>query len=143
MRQYMIYLIEEEVASHYSGNEVKLFQLFQEFEQKNHVQSIVEQQVDYITNHIPIFPLQSALGASLKKMDGYERNGHQHKIEKINSVAKLSLFKKHIKLSSTGSFEAEAIFFEVIRKQAPFYMAIDTKSGRFGWLQPIKQRKYV
>ncbi|WP_169864997.1 sporulation inhibitor of replication protein SirA [Sutcliffiella halmapala] len=143
MRQYMIYLIEEEIAKHYSGNEVKLFQLFNQYEQEDRLQNVVKQQVDYITIPIPTFPLQQVLENTLKSIDGYKRNSYQHKIEKVDSVAKLSIFEKCLKLTSTGSFEAEAIFFEIIRKQAPYFLAIDTKSERFGWLQPIKQRKFV
>jgi hypothetical protein len=143
LRHYMIYLIEEEIAKHYSGNELKLFQLFQQYEQEDQLQDVVKQQVDYITITIPTFPLQQALENSMKKIEGYQSRSYQHKLEKRDSIAKLSIFEKYLKLSSSGSFEAEAIFFEVIRKQAPFFLAIDTKSGRFGWLQPIKQRKYV
>ena len=143
MRHYMIYLIEEEIAKHYSGNELKLFQLFLQYEQENQLQDVVKQQVDYITIPIPSIPLRQALETSMKKIEGYHFRSYQHRIEKRDSIAKLSIFEKHLKLSSSGSYEAEAIFLEVIRKQAPFFLAIDTKSGRFGWLQPIKQRKYV
>ncbi|WP_339145900.1 MULTISPECIES: sporulation inhibitor of replication protein SirA [unclassified Sutcliffiella] len=143
MRQYMIYLIEEEVAKHYSGNELKLFQLFQQYEQEEPLHSIIKQQVDYVTIPIPTFPLQQSLEHALKNSAGYKRVAYQHQIEKVDSTAKLSIFEKYLKLSSTGSFEAEAIFFEIIRKQAPYFLAIDTSSNRYGWLQPIKQRKFV
>ncbi|MCA1320820.1 sporulation inhibitor of replication protein SirA [Bacillus tianshenii] len=143
MRHYMIYLIEEEVAKHYAGNELKLFQLFLQYEKEDQLQDVVKQQVDYITIPIPTFPLQQALETSMKHIEGYQAQSYQHKIEKKDSMAKLSIFEKYLKLSSSGSYEAEAIFFEVIRKLAPFFLAIDTNSGRFGWLQPIKQRKYV
>lgn len=143
LREYMIYLIEEEVAKHYSGNELKLFQLFQQYEQEEPLRSIIKRQVDYVTLPVPTFPLQQTLEQALKNKEGYKRVAYQHKIEKEDSTAKLSIFEKYLKLSSTGSFEAEAIFFEIIRKQAPYFLAIDSSSNRYGWLQPIKQRKFV
>jgi hypothetical protein len=143
LRQYMIYLIEEEIAKHYSGNELKLFQLFHQYEQEEQLHAIVKQQVDYVTTSIPTFPLQQALESSLKNKEAYKRVAYQHIIERVDSVAKLSIFEKYLKLTSSGSFEAEAIFFEIIRKQAPYFLAVDTKSERFGWLQPIKQRNFV
>ncbi|QFT88975.1 Sporulation inhibitor of replication protein SirA [Bacillus sp. THAF10] len=141
MREYMIYLIEEEIAKHYAGNEIKLFQLFQQYEQDERLHSIVKQQVDYVTLAIPAIQLQQSLNRALKLTNNY--HSFHHKVEKEDSSANLIIYEKYLKLISTGSFEAEAIFFEVIRKQAPYFLAIDTKSKRYGWLQPIKQRKFV
>ncbi|CAG9621848.1 sporulation inhibitor of replication protein SirA [Sutcliffiella rhizosphaerae] len=141
MREYIIYLIEDEIAKHYSGNEIKLFQLFKQYEQEHDIQSIIKQQIDYVTLTIPTIRLQHSLETALHANKNY--NPSQQKIEKIDSMAKLTINEKYLKLTSNGSFEAEAIFFEIIRKLAPFFLAIDTKSNRYGWLQPIKQRKFV
>ncbi|MGY3716610.1 sporulation inhibitor of replication protein SirA [Sutcliffiella cohnii] len=145
MRQYTIYLMKEEIVEYYLGQEYKLFQLFQEYEQSKNLQPIIKKQIEYITLPIQEYSLSQLLKQTLSKRKDYAYKGHEHTIwiPKVKSSAKLSLYENYIELSATGSFEAESILFEVIRKDAPYYLAIDIKAERYGWLQPIKQRNFV
>ncbi|MDX5476546.1 MAG: sporulation inhibitor of replication protein SirA [Bacillaceae bacterium] len=145
MRHFHIYLIEEEVAKQYYGREAKIYQLFQEYEQNIKLKPLISKQIDFITQTIPAFKLQKVMESNLKNRNDYEGQMYKHSIWLPNSrsAASISIFETYIELTATGSFEAETIFFEILRKENPFYMAIDIRSERFGWLFPIKQRKFV
>ncbi|MBU8907394.1 sporulation inhibitor of replication protein SirA [Desertibacillus haloalkaliphilus] len=146
MRRYEIYLMEEEVARHYFGQESKLFHLFLEKERASDTtRSIIEKQVNYITRPIPALQLQQLLKQSLKhRIDYYSyKDTHCLSLQPSLSIAEVNLFETKITLEAEGNFDAETIFFEVLRKFDPYFMAIDVKNFRYGWLNPIKQVKLI
>ncbi|WP_141432391.1 sporulation inhibitor of replication protein SirA [Bacillus sp. 03113] len=145
MRTYQLYLIEDEFASHYFGRERILFNLFYEFQKSyGEMKSILSDQINYVTKPISQLKLQQQLQFSLKRKMGFTEKNHTFFIinEKM-STAKLTIFERYLKLESNGYYDAETIFFEVLRKLEPSFLAIDLTHYRFGWLKPIKERNLV
>jgi hypothetical protein len=145
VRNYQIYLIEEEFAAHYFGRERMFFQLFQEFEYSvGEIKSILSKQIHYITRPIPNLRLNQFIHQQLQTKKDFRSENSAYYIEQgIRSTAKLELFDRHLILQATGSYDAETVFFEVLRKSEEAFLAIDLYNERFGWLKPIKERKFV
>jgi hypothetical protein len=148
VRHYYIYLIEEEFASHYFGRESKIFHLFQDFHwttvRSNHNDTL-EKQINFITRSIPMQKINQLLETNLANRVLDQKVNHVHKIELNNQRgnAILSVKKRYLELTSYGSYEAETIFFEVLRKFDPCFLAMDLNGERYGWLNPIKERNFV
>lgn len=146
MRQYYIYLMEEEVARHYFGQESKIFHLFLE-QKKASVRNkeIINKQVEYITKPIPVLTLQQLFQQSFKHRTDYRQFKFSHLINQENprSYSQLELSPKVIHLASEGSFESETMFFEVMRKHSPSFFAMELDAYRYGWLNPIREVKYI
>lgn len=145
MRAYQLYLIEEEFASHYFGRERMFFQLFQEFEHSSgELKKIIAKQIHFITKPIPSLKLHQHINQQFdRKKDFQVKSGAYYiKIGKRSS-AKLELFDQCLVLEASGNYDAETAFFEVLRKNEASFLAIDMKHHRYGWLKPIKERKFV
>ena len=146
MRQYHIYLIEEEFASHYFGRESKIYQLFLEYEKMScEKKALLRQQIDFVTRPIPSLKIHQILEAYLTKRVDYtmRRNVHALQIRNLQSEAQLVVHDRYILLEASGSFEAETMFFEILRKYDSCFLAMDFTANRYGWLNPIKERKFV
>ncbi|MGD6794715.1 sporulation inhibitor of replication protein SirA [Metabacillus indicus] len=148
MRHYTVYLIEEEFANHFFGREVKLFQLFQEFmrtspEQPEFIH--LKKQITYITRHIPKDYIDDMISSSLYGRYNYAFSHNRHHIESesMQGGAILETGDRSVTVTSEGSFDMEAIFFEVLRKADSCFLAMDFEEKRHGWLKPIKERKFV
>lgn len=145
MRSYQLYLIEDEFASHYFGRERMFFQLFHEFEQATGItKSILDRQIQFITKPIPGLKLHQFINEELcRKKDFLIKKGVYYiKIGK-RSNAQLQINDRFLYLESSGNYDAETLFFEVLRKSEASFLAIDIKHHRYGWLKPIKERKLV
>jgi hypothetical protein len=59
------------------------------------------------------------------------------------STAKLQVQENRVLVEAVGNYEAETVFFEVLRKCESSFLAVDLEHQRFGWLKPIKERKFV
>ena len=146
MRICDIYFIKPEVARHYFGQEVKIFNLFQELKtSSNFMKPIIEKQVKYITKPIPAMKIQRLVSQSLQNVPNYQVDNFKHYLELDNgkSKAQLTISLGQITILSEGTTEAETVFFEVIRQFAANFIAIDLDSERFGWLNPIKEVKFI
>ncbi|MDQ0273277.1 sporulation inhibitor of replication protein SirA [Cytobacillus purgationiresistens] len=144
MRTYQVYLIEEEFASHYFGREQLFFRLFQEYDRSNgEFQTILERQICFITKSIPKKKVQEEIYQDLVRKQEVILDEHTYFITEKRSKAKLEVFNRHLILEASGNYEAETVFFEILRKSATSYLAIDLPHNRFGWLKPIKERKFV
>jgi hypothetical protein len=147
VRHYYIYLIEEEFASHYFGRESKIYHLFQDFHwttvRSNHVDTL-EKQINYITKPIPKLFIDQLLSSHLANRMDYQKVHNIHKVELKKNIGNATMIIKdrYIELSSNGSYEAETIFFEVLRKFDPCFLAMDLQDERYGWLNPIKERNF-
>ncbi len=146
LRRYQIYLIEDEFAAHYFGKERMFHQLFHEYENSNgDLSHLLKRQIQFITKPIPIFRLQQMIEQKLR------RNKHFHEDKGIyylnmhngKSTAELTVNQHMMTLFANGTLEAETIFFECIRQCEDSFLAIDLHNERFGWLKPIKERKFV
>lgn len=146
MRHYHIYLIEDEVAWHYFGREAKIYQLFVEYERtSHHMKEILKKQIEYITVPIPSLFLHQLLEVQLKRYSEFQMKGSTHLLllPGGRGQAKLTIYDRYISMSSIGGYEAETIFFEILRKFNSCFLAMDLKLERYGWLNPIKERKFV
>ncbi|WP_209122288.1 sporulation inhibitor of replication protein SirA [Alkalihalobacillus sp. BA299] len=146
MRKYDIYLINEEVAQNYFGQESKLFHLFlDETRAFDENKTIIKKQIKYISNSIPVMKLQQSLLQAFKHRTDYFFFNHAHRIQMGDplSKAQVFIFSDYIHMVSEGSYEAEVMFFEVMRKMSPTFFALDVSTYRYGWLNPIKQVKLV
>lgn len=146
MRQYKIYLIVEEVASHYFGCESKIYQLFAEHNKiVSAKRKLLQKQIDFITMQIPPEIIHQLLETKLRKRTDYSMKQHTHYIQFSSgrSCAKLAMNNQYITITASGTFEAETIFYEILRKHNPCFFAMDFVHNRYGWLNPIKERKYI
>jgi hypothetical protein len=146
VRHYQLYLIEDEFAAHYFGRERMFFKLFQEHDRaEGELKFITNKQITYITKSIEVLKIHKLIQKQLGKKKGFRAEHGTYSIELSGklSTAKLRVYQDLITIEATGSYEAETIFFEVLRKCESSFMALDLDHQRFGWLKPIKERKYV
>ncbi|SDY68110.1 Protein of unknown function [Evansella caseinilytica] len=146
MREYNIYIIKDDVANDYYGLEAKLFQLFEENRRaKGYLKEVTDQQIRFIIKPVAIGSLDKFIRQQLQDVEGYSCMGNKHFIimDEMNSQSGLYLDREHITLFSEGAYDAEACFFEVLRKFHPYFMAIDFVHKRYGWLRPIKSLEFV
>lgn len=147
MRSYQLYLIKDEIAGHYFGKERLLYQLFKDHSKATgEMEEIISQQIKYLTKTIPSLQVHQLLLQHLSKHNGFraEHGVYYLRENKTHSAAVLKfLNKRKLLLESTGSLEAETIFFEVLRKIESTFLAVDLHSNVCGWLKPIKERKFV
>jgi len=146
VRNYQLYLIEDEFAAHYFGRERMFFKLFQEHHRADgELKFIINKQITYITKSLEVLKIHQLIQKQLGKKKGFLAEHGTYSIELSGklSTAKLRVFQDLITIEASGSYEAETIFFEVLRKCESSFMALDLDHQRFGWLKPIKERKYV
>ncbi|MDP4086453.1 MAG: sporulation inhibitor of replication protein SirA [Bacillota bacterium] len=146
MRMYQLYLIEDEFAAHYFGRERMFFELFLEHKwSTGRLKHITEMQIDYITKPLQTIKIHQLIQKQLGNIKGFQVESGAYTIEfngKL-SKAKLEIGDKRITVEASGSYEAETAFFEVLRKCESSFLAIDLEHERFGWLKPMKERKFV
>jgi len=146
VRKYQLYLIEDEFATHYFGRERIFFQLFQEQQQaRGELEYIINKQIHYITKRLEVLKIHQLIQKQLGKLSGFKADHGAYTLELSGKIsrAKLEVFQELITIEAHGSFEAETAFFEVLRKCESSFLAIDLEHERFGWLKPIKERKFV
>jgi hypothetical protein len=146
LREYTIYWIEEEFAHYYFGREGMFYRLFAESnEAKGELESVLSMQVNYITKPIPSIQFNQFIKNEMKHRTSYRltKEGHTVNVENGNSRACLSVAERNITLLTSGKYEAEMMFFELLKKWDPRFLAVDFTQTRFGWISPRKQRKFV
>ncbi|MFD2511107.1 sporulation inhibitor of replication protein SirA [Halalkalibacter alkalisediminis] len=146
MRHYELYIVEEDVARQYYGQESKLFYLFLEHEKvRGSQKEILRKQIEYITKPIPSLLLQQKLKQDLTKIDGYRKKKNNHVIEiaERDSKAELVIGADALYLTAKGTYEVETLFFEILRKVEPSFFAFSIDDHRFGWLKPLKQEDFL
>ncbi|WP_053368853.1 sporulation inhibitor of replication protein SirA [Bacillus sp. FJAT-27245] len=146
MRKYQLYLIEDEFASHYFGRERIFFHLFKENRQAaGELKHITDKQISYITKPLPVLRIHQLLHKQLEKTNSLKVENGCYTIELNNrtSRAELTVQEVVILINAEGGYEAETAFFEVLRKCEASFLAIDLENDKYGWLKPIKERKFV
>jgi hypothetical protein len=140
MRNYKIYLIEEEFAYHYLGKEKLFFNLFLEYiHSSGKIKSILQKQIEYITKNIPSVRLENSLKSS---GEFFYENGVYYLNKHHVSCASLKIQNQYISLEAEGNYEAETAFFECIRKCESSFLALDFINKHYGWLKPpIREKK--
>lgn len=146
VRKYQLYLIEDEFATHYFGRERLFFQLFKEHQKANgELKFITQKQISYITKKVEVLKIHQLIQKQLGKIKGFKAEHGAYSIELSGklSTAKLEVFQDLITIDAQGSYEAETAFFEVLRKCESSFLALDLEHQRYGWLKPIKERKFI
>lgn len=145
MRNYQLYLIENEFASHYFGKEKMFIQLFKEYnEAVGDLKTIIKMQIDFITKPIQVLKIHQYIKQYLQKNKCfYTKNGTYYLEIGKHSSAQLEIKGKCLIIKSNGQYDAETAFFEVLRKAEASFLAIDLEDNHCGWLKPIKERKFV
>ncbi len=146
VRKYQLYLIEDEFATHYFGRERLFFQLFHEHQKANgELKFITQKQISYITKKVEVLKIHQLIQKQLGKIKGFKAEHGAYSIELSGklSTAKLEVFQDLITIDAQGSYEAETAFFEVLRKCESSFLALDLEHQRYGWLKPIKERKFI
>lgn len=146
MRSYQIYSIEKEVAEYYYGRERMFYDLFfQYLYVSGNLKEIIRKQIKYITKPLPILSIHHLMNQSLAKKneliwDGrkYHMKGNTHE----NGV-EFQLEEQKLLIQAWGNYDSESIFLEALRKFDGRLLAIDIENERFGWIKPIKERKFV
>ncbi|WP_071394626.1 sporulation inhibitor of replication protein SirA [Bacillus tuaregi] len=145
MRTYQLYLIDDEFASHYFGKERMVYQLFKDYQEAfGEYKKLLEKQIHYILKPIQELKVHQFVTQYLQNShDFYTNNGTYYIEIGKRSTAKLEVHERYLVLKANGNYEAETIFFEVLRKTETSFIAIDLDHQRCGWLKPIKERKFV
>ncbi len=145
MRTYQLYLFDDEFASHYFGKERMVYQLFKDYKEAiGEYKRILEKQIDFILKPIEELKIHRFVTQHLQNnKDFYINNGTYYLEIGKRSTAKLVVHRNCLVLKANGNYEAETIFFEVLRKTESSFIAIDLDHQRYGWLKPIKERKFV
>ncbi|MCM3237590.1 sporulation inhibitor of replication protein SirA [Heyndrickxia oleronia] len=146
MRAYQIYLIEDEVAEYYYGRERMFYDLFIEyFHVSGRLKQIIRRQIEYITKPIPVLHIQYLVGQAFAKKKELIVEDHVYKFrdsDRTNGV-ELMIGENSLRLQAWGKFDSESAFLEILRKYDGRLLAIDFENERYGWIKPIKERKYV
>lgn len=147
MRHYHIYSIEDEVAEAFFGEESKLFHLFLEAETANSSSKLktLQKQIDYITKPISKPEIEKNIKRTLGFCHGYYTCSGSHllKIPGLESRAELRFLDDFMLLKSSGHFEAETTFFEVLRQSERCLLAMEFQERRYGWLKPVKHTRII
>jgi hypothetical protein len=146
VRSYQIYWIEKEFASFFYGRERLFFNLFLQRQSSNGwLKEILDKQVDFITKPIPYLPIQRYVGQEVQRREDILKVEESYIIELPDGSGgvKMNIQKDYIKIDAWGLEEIETLFFEILRKVDGRLLAIELEHERFGWLKPIKERKYV
>lgn len=149
MRHYHIYLLKEDVAFDYFGKEFLIFNLFLEKLKETNVDRIelLEKQIEYITKPLSVIEINHYIEKALLVEAQFKVKTTQFiyncNRSRVQSFAKLEISDRYMKLSSEGSYDAETACFETLRKYHPCFFAMDFENKHFGWLNPIKQKRYV
>ncbi|WP_090629752.1 sporulation inhibitor of replication protein SirA [Neobacillus massiliamazoniensis] len=146
MRNYQLYLIEDEFAAHYFGRERMFLQLFEDYERANgELEFIIKKQISYITKKLEVLKFHQLIQKQLGIVKGFKPENGAYLIELSGklSTAKLEVFQDLLTVKARGTYEAETIFFEVLRKVEASFLALDLEHQLVGWLKPIKERKFI
>ncbi|MDA7027902.1 sporulation inhibitor of replication protein SirA [Bacillus sp. CLL-7-23] len=144
-RHYYTYLIEEEFASHYFGREVVMFKLFYDYHWTNldyKKSQLAAKQIEYITEPIPISHIHKRLKMNLSREE-YRQVDCIYKLMVPKGSVSFIIKDRYIEILAKGPFEAETVFFEILRKVSPCFLAMDFGMERYGWLNPVKERNFV
>lgn len=145
MRDYLIYLIEDEFAEYFYGRERKIVELFKaEKQSRGELLETIRKQINYITKPLPYLDLHKQLSYSVEKREFFikgktyiKQSAHKR------SRAELTIEDRVIHLQATGNYDSESFFFETLRKLDGRFLAMDLHRNHYGWVKPIKERKYV
>ncbi|MDD9149551.1 MULTISPECIES: sporulation inhibitor of replication protein SirA [unclassified Sporolactobacillus] len=147
MRSYHIYLIKDNIAKHYFGQEEKLFQLFKDFRsaRDKHMKEVLYRQIRFVSHQLDAGKFKTLLQTACKLMTDYtyEDPIHYLKSKRPFSEATLELQGRELKMTSQGTSDMEVTFFEILRKLDGHFLAVNFQARQCAWLNPIKNADFL
>jgi outer membrane protein assembly factor BamB len=145
LRFYHIYWIKDEFAYYFYGREKVFYNLFYDWmHSKGEYKGILDLQVKYITQDLPVMQLFRLLRQKLSWQKGFIVEGNTYRLESAGkNESTLEIQSEKMVLKASGSYDSETLFFESLRNFNGRLLALDFDNGRFGWVKPLKERKYV
>ncbi|MED1201897.1 sporulation inhibitor of replication protein SirA [Heyndrickxia acidicola] len=146
MRTYQIYLIEEEFADYFYGRERMFFELFSQYQVvSGRLKNIIERQIRFITKPLPVLHLHHLLNQSFLRNKEFILEGRYYRyvLPESDDSVELLIEDHRLQLNAWGNYDTESIFFEELRKFDGRLLAVDTEHAQFGWIKPVKTRKYI
>lgn len=145
MRSYSIYLIKEEFAQYYYGRERMFFNLFHQYAYvSGSLKNVLSRQIHYITKQIPLLPVHHVLQPLFSDTINMTKTGAcQLLSKKEGQVLEVTIEERMLRLNVSGSYDTETAVFEILRNFKGNLLAIDYDHKRYGWIKPVKERKFV
>ena len=145
MRTYFIYLIKDEFADYFYGRESRFYQLFSgSHHSDGELKDIINRQINYITEPLPYLDLHKLFSQSVHSQHIYIKGKvYCTGLAKESDGAELAIEEDWLQLNAWGGFESETIFFEILRRFKGHFFAVDIDNERYGWIKPVKERKYI
>lgn len=145
LRFYHIYWIKDEFAFYFYGREKVFYHLFYDWMYSNgEYKGILDLQVQYITEELPVMQLYRLIRQNLSRQKGFTVEGNTYRIESTEkNGSTLEIQSTKMLLKASGSYDSEMLFFESLKNFNGRLLALDFNNGRFGWVKPLKERKYV
>jgi hypothetical protein len=146
LRTYQIYLIEEEFADYYYGRERMFFELFSQYQVvSGRLRNIIERQIRFITKPLPVLHLHHLLNQSFSRNKECINEGRyfRYLLPESENCVELLIEDNMLQLRAWGNYDSESIFFEELRKFDGRLLAVDTEHAQYGWIKPVKTRKYI
>ncbi|SES77710.1 Protein of unknown function [Oceanobacillus limi] len=136
MKEYSIYWIKEEFASHYFYKSDILYRFINSYlVNKNRKDLLL--QFDYITNNFPNTSIISHVKQHLPSNSTCQIEGNQIIIKRDAQVITLHLYEKHIKFRCESLQDAERLLFPMLRLFYPFLFIVDNYYENYGWISPV------
>ncbi|MBB6449206.1 hypothetical protein HNR44_001155 [Geomicrobium halophilum] len=137
MHRYDIYLLRPEIAHQYFQMEIKLFQLFKEYETIRSIQSILQKQVDYICRPISIQHLVEWFSSLQMYKNESDSERYFFSLQGEKGV-KVTVSERRVQIFSMLGLENEWIWFDQLQMYDPYFFACDIQREKYGWLKPMK-----
>ena len=118
VRTYQLYLIVMSLPPISSEENKLFFHLFKEYEETSgEIKNILEKQIRFITKPIQSLKIDQYIRQSLQSNKCFYTNKGTYYIDiSKRSFAQLEIKEHCLVLNASGNYEAETIFFEVLRK---------------------------
>ncbi|WP_018922441.1 sporulation inhibitor of replication protein SirA [Salsuginibacillus kocurii] len=133
MKRYVIYLLKPEIREAYYRQEETLYQFFMllESERKSKESGFVHTEEEALTKEMPIASLISEL--RLKPTEKSNKCAYR-----FDEEIALHLYKRRLIVEASSRIGAEWDVFSQLQQIDTCFFAYEEKSGKYGWLKPMK-----
>jgi len=120
------------------------YHLFKEYdESESELKEILLKQIHYITRPISSLRVHTQIIRKLQTTNDFFIKNGIYLIDNKRGQAQLEIFDRYISLKSNGNIDIELLFMDALRETEFNFFAVDVEHERYGWLKPMKERKYV
>jgi hypothetical protein len=144
---YWIYLINDEVASHYLNRPEKIVELFREYRNaKTSQKELIAMQIRYITEPIPSSLVDEVLHKRFGRRLDYrtEKSIYIIQTKKCEDEATLIIQNRRLMLMAEDNEAVVSDIFEALSNIAPRFLAIDSRFNKCQWItNKTEERKFA